>query len=1746
MADPVTILGYVWSAVISYGINMTINNLTKQDSPEKKYFNPKDNTRSQELPIPIIYGENIIGGNLLYEKIRGDNNRYRDLQLGISEGPIQSITEIKVGEELISELDGCSARVKLGNRTQSADGINTKQTFPFLAYISATLDGKTLEDAVQQSAIITAKVQGLKVDVYNGTSWVNEYSQNPAYCLLDLLSNKRYGLGISKENIDLDSFIETANYCDELIDDGDGGQEKRFQLDIAIQQAKSSLDLIQDILGTFRGFLIYSSGEIRLAVDAPVSAPVQSFTMDNIVKDSFSYSETSKKDIYNRVMVQFIDPSNNDEKIYARYDDDYDIEKTGEIREKKVSLLGIRRFSQAGRMARFYLNQAKFCTTKCKFKAGIDSLHCEVGDVIKVSHNLPEWNEKLFRILKIEEDENDEMELTCQEYNESVYSDNGVVKQITEESNLPNPFEKPASVKNLSLTEQNQVLGDGTWIPGVKITWDRPDYIVWRYANIYISNDDGATWQFLLKVQGEEYLKENLAPGVYKIKVVSESKYGRKEDFGNAPVLSITIKGKDAKPSKVSWGLCDFTDEIVLRWQPINDIDVKAYEIRNDLNWGNSTGLIYRGLSLEYPIKNPTERAYTFYIKALDRSGNYSEEYSEITVTNSAPPAPATPKISEFFESILIEIYPVADEDLKGYKLYITESDGLGNALENADTQVIPLATLQKITYPADSGKSFLIECSAYDSLGEGQKSAPIEATTQSINNIAQFAKDIRPPKIVDSLPVLPSDNFPKGSTVVLTTDNKLYRSTGDSWTAEVETIDLSGEIQEGQIANEAISQTKIADNAVNTAKLALQAVTSDILAANSITEAKIADNAISKAKIAQNAVDTAQIALEAITESLISAGAITAEKIANQAVELTKFAAGIRPVQIVSSLPDLPNSDYPVNSLIINSADGKLYRNINEVWSSKIPSTDITGQITETQISDGSISTPKLQANAVTANEIASATITANEIASNTIVAGNISAGAIGVDEIAANAITSAKIAADAIVASKIASGAIETEHLKASAITAAKIAANTITSNEIATGTITANEIASNTITATQIASETITAAEIQAGAITTEKVNAYAITAAKLAIGSVIAEKIQAGAITSEKIYSEAVTAGKIAARAITADKIEAGAITTDKLETLAVTASKIATNAITTEKISADAITAGKIAAGAIGADEIAAEAITADKIGTNQIITHTANIKDGIIDSAKIINVEADKIKVGGNSTLIKELLSLNSSIYELEDNINSFSNDNLLTLAEANTLRTNYNQLIKESQELINQGNILDIDTKYNNEVSNYQTALTELKTELDNWVQFYQEAKSAAIFGRGGYTTQIPINPLNYPLVLKQTDRDNLSSKFEVVQSAKSELINRITEAREQLAKEYYDNSIEEDIDNKLTDYSSDSIVTKLEARTLRDTFDSLDKECNELINKATLLNITTEINSLGTSLNDADTYMSTWTNASTYPVAITSTQRANIKAKIDDVQTKKVALINAINAKIQAMEGITDVEISNDYGIRVRNGRISIYTQDENNGLVLNGNGMSGYNNGNKVFDFTNQGELKDGDGYTIISANGIYDGKIIEKGFGYNGQTETNFTIPEGYFVSIELTPFKTYIRKKEYGTGDYIYDSFDRIIDYHSKVFNQTTVTMQYFDTSSYIETTTLEEPRSIGSIKGVLSNLENMGGNVLEATYSCITNTKLDNTLYFQSSPFTATPNPGIGFIGETNYYYMTYDFHYIVRIFKEQ
>lgn len=174
------------------------------------------------------------------------------------------------------------------------------------------------------------------------------------------------------------------------------------------------------------------------------------------------------------------------------------------------------------------------------------------------------------------------------------------------------------------------------------------------------------------------------------------------------------------------------------------------------------------------------------------------------------------------------------------------------------------------------------------------------------------------------------------------------------------------------------------------------------------------------------------------------------------------QFAPGTVPIRVVDPLPNLPDADYPIDTIVYLSSDGKLYSNVANVW--------------EAYTSD---------------------------VADNSITAGKIAAGAIVADKIGSNEIITqaANIGNGVITSAKIGTGEIKTANIEDASINNVKIANGAVGSINIVDGAVTTAKIGTAAITEAKIGTAAVTNAKIGNAAITTAKINDLAVQTAKI---------------------------------------------------------------------------------------------------------------------------------------------------------------------------------------------------------------------------------------------------------------------------------------------------------------------------------------------------------------------------------------------------------------------------------------------------------------------------------------------------------------------------------------------------------------------------------------------------------------------------------------------------------------------
>jgi hypothetical protein len=211
-----------------------------------------------------------------------------------------------------------------------------------------------------------------------------EYTNNPAWCFYDLMTSKRYGLGkhIEESLIDKWSLYEIAKYCDELVDDGNGGIEPRFTCNLLISAREEAFKVLNDMASVFRGMMYYHGGLIQCIQDSP-KQPIYQFTNASVENGEFAYQSTSKKVRRNVCVVRYNDPEDEFKPAVEYVENLPDIKKFG-IRELEVTAFGCTSRGQARRLGNWALISESLETESVGFTVGLEGSYLRPGDVFQI------------------------------------------------------------------------------------------------------------------------------------------------------------------------------------------------------------------------------------------------------------------------------------------------------------------------------------------------------------------------------------------------------------------------------------------------------------------------------------------------------------------------------------------------------------------------------------------------------------------------------------------------------------------------------------------------------------------------------------------------------------------------------------------------------------------------------------------------------------------------------------------------------------------------------------------------------------------------------------------------------------------------------------------------------------------------------------------------------------------------------------------------------------------------------------------------------------------------------------------------------------------------------------------------------------------------------------------------------------------------------------------------------------------
>ena len=639
-----------WGIMILTTIYSVVTALTApkpkfgNDTGSPKYgFSAISNTMTNELIYPLPFGRIKYGGNTIWYKTAGGNTK-RFMVLGI--GQIESISDVRVNDIPIADLPGCSYTAYLGTPGQTVDSRAAGEVKGLrnIAYIAVTLE--TSEKLPGGDPTVTMVVEGLLMKTWNGSIWTgSSYSRNPAACARQLLiiPGEDGGGGVDEAELDDAAFGEVYDHCAELIDDGDGGTHARHQFDFTFDVEKPILDALKEVLQPYGIYFILGE-KIGIKILKEESTEFE-FDMDNINAGSFNYYEASKDESFNEVKVRYTDPDQNDVGIDVTALDHLDQVSSGVVRKGDFAFLGINRFAEAARRAEFIKNESNTNVIWCELNTDINALQNTAGDVGTVTHDLPAWIDKSFRIMKITEENDFTRHVILKEETASIHNDAmSSVIETYDYGSPANAYDPVTDVTDLVITEGIYYLHkDGTASSDILVNWTAPTDDSKRFLKYYqIELKKGSGEYEVTAVIGKNetsFLIYGVEDEItYKVRVKTISSNDVISD--GLESADLTVLGKLNKPvTPTGFSVSQEANILKFICDVHPEIDFAYFVIKKGPEWSAGEVIAERAdlTDVLYPVGQIGTQV--FMIKAVDRSGLESEAPAIDEIIVTAPPS---------------------------------------------------------------------------------------------------------------------------------------------------------------------------------------------------------------------------------------------------------------------------------------------------------------------------------------------------------------------------------------------------------------------------------------------------------------------------------------------------------------------------------------------------------------------------------------------------------------------------------------------------------------------------------------------------------------------------------------------------------------------------------------------------------------------------------------------------------------------------------------------------------------------------------------------------------------------------------------------------------------------------------------------------------------------------------------------------------------------------------------------------
>lgn len=573
-------------------------------------------------------------------------------------------------QKLVPDSPKARVRWKTGTVDQAADS-RLIELFPGvwtanhklsgIAYLITELD---YSETAFPTGIptVTAVVRGAKV--YDPRSGLTVFSENPALHARHLITHPYFGKRTSVSATEDARIIAAANACDTTYTPSGGSSTALYKSSLVVEYGTTCISALEDLCQAMCGQWAYAGGEFFIKAGVFTASVKSLAASDFIGSQSNSQGGSNAKSIVISTHKARADKINTVIPTIWDLDTDFQestltpvknstaVTKDGKELAVSLTLSAVGRASQAAVVSNYMLKDS-FDPMVAKASLGLNAYPLELFDTVSITVPRYGFTNKLFTVMGKTVLQTGVVDITFRETSAEIY--NPLVASnsdgFSRNTTLVKPWQvNPPNISSVTSGTSDLLLqSDGSVVTRVKVKWSTiSDSRVTQGGHIEIQwkSTPTAEWNSVSTAGNETFLYILGAADGFSITIRARVRTALALSNWSTQVVH-TVIGKTAPPSNVSGFLSVVENEsLLLRWNSISDADVAGYEVRTtDSGWG-TTGEVFRGSTTSIPI-SPTSELGVWYIKAFDRSGNYSltSAYTDFTVdpVPSVTGASATP-----------------------------------------------------------------------------------------------------------------------------------------------------------------------------------------------------------------------------------------------------------------------------------------------------------------------------------------------------------------------------------------------------------------------------------------------------------------------------------------------------------------------------------------------------------------------------------------------------------------------------------------------------------------------------------------------------------------------------------------------------------------------------------------------------------------------------------------------------------------------------------------------------------------------------------------------------------------------------------------------------------------------------------------------------------------------------------------------------------------------------------------------